>query len=127
VCIKLFIKQIIGGKMKRWIELEILRKAYDWSLNGTPGEANVWNDFVNIAHNTMTNLNDTFTVDFEKYVHNQDFVLFGKCLSLFENRSYDEITSLIDEVLQSVQHPFYYEDEFSKSITKSINIIKEVN
>ena len=86
--------------MNREEALEILRETYDWSING---QVTVWNDFVNVAHNTMTNLNDTFTVDFGENYGYTEFVLFGKCLSLFEDRGYDEITELIDYVLYEIK------------------------
>lgn len=76
--------------------IDILTETLHWSLTG---QVTVWNDFCNVAHNTMLDLNDTMTVDFEKYGY-KEFVLFSNCLSLFDSRGYDEITELIDEVIK---------------------------
>ena len=88
--------------MDREKALEILKETIDWSLNG---QVTVWNDFVNVAHNTMTDLNDTYIVDFEKYGY-KEFVLFGQCLCLFEDRGYDDVTALINEVIKEYPKPF---------------------
>ena len=85
--------------MDREKALEILRETYDWSING---QATVWNDFINIAHDLQQELNDNFSVDFEFYGYTE-FVLFGKCLSLFEDRGYEQITELIDYVLYEIK------------------------
>lgn len=86
--------------MNREKALEILKETFDWSLNG---QVTVWNDFCSVAHNTMLDLNDTMTVDFEKYGY-KELVLFSKCLSLFEDRGYDDVTALIDEVVKIYPH-----------------------
>jgi len=74
-------------------EKQYLRELYDWSLNGH----SCWLDFLGIAHNDFTE-----PVDFQSYGY-IELELFGKCLTMFANNGYDEVTRLIDEVLAEVQ------------------------
>ena len=71
-----------------------LRDLYNWSLNGH----SCWIDFVSIAHNDY----GMDLVDFSKYGY-IELTLFGKCLTIFENNGLDEVSRLIDEVLQETQ------------------------
>ena len=75
--------------------IEILKEAYDWSQNG---QVTVWSDFVRLAD---TDFETHPKVDFENYGYTE-FVLFSKCLSLFENRGYKDVTALIEIVLNEV-------------------------
>ena len=74
--------------------IEILKETYDWSQNA---QVTVWSDFVRVAH---TDYNTHPKIDFENYGY-LEFVLFSKCLSLFENRGYEDVTALIEEVINS--------------------------
>ena len=71
-----------------------LRDLHDWALNGH----SCWEDFLGIAHNDYENE----PVDFENYGY-IEMELFGKCLSIFQNNGYDEVTRLIDEVLEEIK------------------------
>ena len=71
-----------------------LRDLHDWALNGH----SCWEDFLGIAHNDYENE----PVDFENYGY-IEMELFGKCLSIFQNNGYDEVTRLIDEVLEEIE------------------------
>lgn len=75
----------------------ILLQAKQWDENS---ETTVFKDFVNIAHNSLA---DTFIVDFDKYGY-KELTMFGECLSLFNDRGYDQITKLIDIVLDCVEY-----------------------
>lgn len=86
--------------MKKSEALKILREAYYWSLNA---QVTVWSDFVKIAHTDNFGTGEFEThpkIDFENYGYHE-FVLFSKCLSLFEDRGYQEVTDLIDYLTQS--------------------------
>ena len=72
--------------MTKELAIEILKEAYDWSQNA---QVTVWNDFVRLAH---TGFENHPTIDFENYGYTE-FVLLGKCLSLFENRGYEDVTA----------------------------------
>ena len=72
-------------------EIMYLRELYNWSLNGH----SCWVDFLSIAHNDF----EESDIDFTTYGY-MEKVLFGKCLTIFENNGYDEATRLIDEVLE---------------------------
>lgn len=74
--------------------IEILKETYDWSQSA---QVTVWSDFVRVAH---TDYNTHPKIDFENYGY-LEFVLFSKCLSLFENRGYEDVTALIEEVINS--------------------------
>jgi hypothetical protein len=75
----------------------ILLQAKQWDENsGTT----VFKDFVNIVHNSLA---DTTKVDFAKYGY-KEFTMFGECLSLFNDRGYDQVTKLIDIVLDFVEY-----------------------
>ena len=74
--------------------IEILKETYDWSINSA---VTVWSDFVRVAH---TDYNIQPTIDFGGYGY-MEYVLFSKCLSLFENRGYEDVTALIEEVINS--------------------------
>jgi hypothetical protein len=75
-------------------EKNYLRELYNWSLN----DHSCWIDFVSIAHNDY----GMESIDFSKYGY-IELTLFGKCLTIFENNGIDEVTRLIDEVLQEEQ------------------------
>ena len=75
---------------------DILTQAKQWDANsGTT----VFNDFVNIAHNSFA---ETFEVDFGDYGF-KELTMFGECLSLFNDRGYHQVTKLIDYVLDYVE------------------------
>tara|TARA_R100000234_G_C4886094_1_gene129426 strand:- start:341 stop:592 length:252 start_codon:yes stop_codon:yes gene_type:complete len=71
-----------------------LRELYNWSLNGH----SCWLDFLGIAHE---NHNSSY-VDFSTYGY-IELELFGKCLTIFSNNGYEEVTRLIDEVLKEIE------------------------
>jgi len=75
---------------------DILIEAKQWDDNS---QTTVFKDFVNIAHNSFA---DTFKVDFDKYGY-KELTMFGECLSLFNDRGYDQVTKLIDYVLDYVE------------------------
>jgi hypothetical protein len=75
-------------------EKNSLRELYDWSLN----DHSCWADFVSIAHNDY----GMDSVDFSKYGY-IELTLFGKCLTIFENNGLDEVSRLIDEVLEEIK------------------------
>ena len=72
--------------------LASLKDLHKWSLNGIP---HIWQDFVNIA-NTET-WGEDMQVDFSRYGF-KEFVLFGKCLLIFENYGYVDVYKMIQEV-----------------------------
>lgn len=76
------------------MEITALRELHDWSLNGH----SCWEDFVKLAHNDFY----SDAVDFKTYGY-IELVLFGKCLDIFSNNGYDEVTRLIDEVLEEIK------------------------
>lgn len=65
-----------------------LNQLYEWSLNGH----SCWDDFLMIAHNDYK----TEEVQFENYGY-VELVLFGNCLTIFNNWGYDDITKMIEE------------------------------
>ena len=70
----------------------ILLQAKEWDRNsGTT----VFKDFSYIAHNEL--MEDYKVVEFTKYGF-KELVMFGECLSLFNDRGYDQVTKLIDIV-----------------------------
>ncbi len=71
-----------------------LRELHDWAMNGH----SCWEDFLIIAHNDW-GMN---SISFEGYGY-IELVLFGKCLTIFENHGLDEVTRLIDEVLEEIK------------------------
>ena len=71
-----------------------LRDLHDWSLNGH----SCWEDFVKVAHNDFY----SDPIDFKTYGY-IELELIGKCLSIFSNNGYDEVTRLIDEVLEEIK------------------------
>ena len=74
----------------------ILLQAKEWDENsGTT----VFKDFVNIIHNSLA---DTTKVDFAKYGY-KEFTMFGECLSLFNDRGHEQVTTLIQQVLETVE------------------------
>ena len=75
---------------------EILRETMEYSASTLHS---VWSDFVRIGHNVSMNLEESGAVDFDNYGY-IEMVQFGKCLSLFEDRGYDQVTKLIDEVVK---------------------------
>ena len=75
-------------------ETMYLRELYDWSLNGH----SCWEDFLTIAYNDY----GMGSIDFEKYGY-IELTLFGKCLTIFENNGLDEVSRLIDEVLEEIE------------------------
>lgn len=76
----------------------ILTEAKQWDANsGTT----VFNDFVNISHNSFTENVISAKVNFIKYGY-KELTMFGECLSLFNDRGYDQVTKLIDYVLDYV-------------------------
>ena len=79
---------------------DILIQAKQWSENTS---VTVWNDFVNIAHNSFSEDINYSKVDFFKYGYTE-LTMFGECLSLFNDRGHDQITKLIDVVLDCVEY-----------------------
>ena len=79
---------------------DILIQAKQWSENTS---VTVWNDFVNIAHNSFSEDINYSKVDFFKYGYTE-LAMFGECLSLFNDRGHDQITKLIDVVLDCVEY-----------------------
>ena len=77
----------------------ILLQAYEWSKNAS---VTVWNDFVNIAHSNYSEDINYSKVDFFKYGF-IELVMFGECLSLFNDRGYEQVTALIEEVLETAE------------------------
>ncbi len=78
---------------------ELIKRAYEDSENLG---ISVAYDFKNIAHNDFEGQE---VIDFTKYGY-LEFVMLGKLLTLFENRGYDIMTSLINQVEQEL-----YEEE----------------
>ncbi len=78
---------------------DILIEAMEWSKNTS---VTVFNDFVNIAHNSFSEDINYSKVDFFKYGY-KELVMFGECLSLFNDRGYEQVTKLIDYVLDYVE------------------------
>ena len=75
-------------------EKQYLRELYDWSLNGH----SCWIDFLGIAHYDYSNE----PVNFESYGY-IELELFGKCLTMFSNNGFNEVSELINEVLAEVK------------------------
>ena len=75
---------------------DILIQAKQWDDNS---QTTVFKDFVNIAH-------DSFDfdkhVDFEKYGFTE-LTMFGECLTLFNDRGYDIVKDLINNVYEDVE------------------------
>lgn len=71
-----------------------LRDLYNWSLNGH----SCWFDFLGLAHED----HNSSQVDFSSYGY-IELELFGKCLSIFSNNGYEEVTRLIDEVIKEIE------------------------
>ena len=71
---------------------DILMQAKQWSENTG---VTVWNDFVNITTLQVDKVN------FYEYGLTE-FAMFGECLSLFNDRGFDKVTELIEEVLDDV-------------------------
>ena len=78
---------------------DILIEAMEWSKNTN---VTVFNDFVNIAHNSFTENVISAKVNFIKYGYTE-LTMFGDCLSLFNDRGHDQVTKLIDYVLDYVE------------------------
>ena len=78
---------------------ELIRKSYVDSENLGIG---VFYDFKTIAHNDYEGEEN---IDFTNYGY-LELVMLGELLTLFENRGYDIITSLINQVEQEL-----YEEE----------------
>ena len=72
----------------------ILLRAKKWSENIS---VTVWNDFVNIAHNSFSEDENYSSVNFYKYGYTE-LAMFGECLSLFEDRGHEQVTKLSDFV-----------------------------
>ena len=71
-----------------------LRELHDWAMNGH----SCWVDFLGVAHNDYENE----PINFESYGY-IEMELLGKCLGIFSNNGYDEVTRLIDEVLEEIK------------------------
>lgn len=67
-----------------------LKELYDWSLNGH----SCWSDFVTISHNDW----GMSSVNFEQYGY-IEMVLFGRCLTIFNNWGLEEVNKMIEEVI----------------------------
>ena len=78
----------------------ILLQAKEWSENTS---VTVFDDFVNIAHSNFSEDENYSKVDFFKYGY-KELVMFGECLSLFNDRGHDQVTKLIDIVLDCVEY-----------------------
>ena len=75
-------------------EKQYLRELYNWSLNGH----SCWQDFLNMAHWDYSHE----PVNFEYYGY-IELELFGKCLTMFSNNGFNEVSELINEVLAEVK------------------------
>ena len=71
-----------------------LKELYEWSLNGLT----CWADFVTISHNE----DGMESIDFTKYGYTE-LVLFGRCLTIFNNWGLEEVNKMIEEVIKESQ------------------------
>ena len=78
----------------------ILLQAKEWSQNTS---VTVFDDFVNIAHNSFSEDINHSEVSFFKYGY-KELAMFGECLSLFNDRGHDQVTKLIDVVMDCVEY-----------------------
>lgn len=69
---------------------DYLNQLYDWSLNGH----SCWSDFVSISYNH----NGISSVNFEQYGY-IELVLFGRCLTIFNNWGLNDVNKMIEEVV----------------------------
>ena len=74
---------------------DILIQAKQWSKNCG---ATLWMDFVNM--NTLSS-DTNYVINFEMYGLTE-YAMFGECLTLFNDRGFDSVTELIEEVLDDV-------------------------
>ena len=67
-----------------------LKELFEWSLNGH----SCWSDFVSISYNNS----GMSSVNFEQYGY-IELVLFGRCLTIYNNWGLEEVNKMIEEVL----------------------------